>query len=61
MNHTLFIFVRFASPRRFQQLHKTYDFLENSMEISMTKTRSADFCADRIDVITNFAVITKPL
>ena len=29
------------------------------MEISMTKTRSADFCADRIDVITNFAVITN--
>ena len=22
-------------------------------------TRSADFCADRIDVITNFAVITN--
>ena len=36
-----------------------YDFLKNSMEISMKKTRSADFCEDRIDVITNFAVITN--
>ena len=25
----------------------------------MKKTRSADFCADRIDVITKFAVITN--
>ena len=25
----------------------------------MKNTRSADFCADRIDVITNFAVITN--
>ena len=27
------------------------------MGISMKNTRSADFCADQIDVITNFAVI----
>ena len=25
----------------------------------MKNTRSADFCADRIDVITNFSVITN--
>ena len=25
----------------------------------MKNTRSADFCADQIDVITNFAVITN--
>ena len=28
------------------------------MGISIKNTRSADFCADQIDVITNFAVIT---
>ena len=34
-------------------------FLKNNKGISIKKTRSADFCADRIDVITNFAVITN--
>ena len=29
------------------------------MGLSMKNTRSADFCADRIDVITNLAVITN--
>ena len=29
------------------------------MRLSIKNTRSADFCADRIDVITNFAVITN--
>ena len=29
------------------------------MGISMKNTRSADFCVDQIDVITNFAVITN--
>ena len=32
-------------------------FLKNKMGISMKNTQSADFCADKIDVITNFAVI----
>ena len=27
----------------------------------MKNTQSADFCADRIDVITNFAVITNAI
>ena len=37
-----------------------YVFLKNKMGISMKKnTRSPDFCEDRIDVITNFAVITN--
>ena len=35
-------------------------FTKNNMGLSMTKhTGSADFCADQIDVITNFAVITN--
>ena len=39
---------------------KTYVFLKNNMGLSMKKkTRFADFCADRIDVIMNFAVITS--
>ena len=29
------------------------------MGLSLKNTRSADFCADRIDVITNFAIITN--
>ena len=29
------------------------------MGISIKSTRSADFCAEQIDVITNFAVITN--
>ena len=29
------------------------------MRISMKNTGSADFCANQIDVITNFAVITN--
>ena len=36
-----------------------YVFLTNKMEKSMKKRRSADFCADQIDAITNFAVITN--
>ena len=28
-------------------------------EYQLKKTRSADFCADKVDVITNFAVITN--
>ena len=31
------------------------------MGLSVKNTRSADFYADRIDVITNFAVITNAL
>ena len=42
---------------------KTYVFLKNNMGLSIKKkkkkTRFADFCADRIDVIMNFAVITN--
>ena len=38
---------------------KTYVFLMNNMGLSMKNTRSADFCADRIDVIANFAIITN--
>ena len=35
-------------------------FPKNSMGLSMKKTtRSADFCADRIDFISNLAVITN--
>ena len=29
------------------------------MGLSLKNARSVDFCADRIDVITNFAVITN--
>ena len=41
------------------QISKTYDFLKNNRRLSIKNTRSAEFCADRIDVITNFAVITN--
>ena len=41
------------------QISKTYDFLKNNMGLSIKNTRSAEFCADRIDVITNLAVITN--
>ena len=41
------------------QISKTYVFLKNNRGLSMKTTRTADFCADRIDVITNFAVITN--
>ena len=34
-----------------------YVSVKNNMELSMKKTRSADFCADRIDVIVIFDVI----
>ena len=48
------------SPRRGDsKIHKTHVFLKDNRGISMKNTRSADFCADRIDVITNFAVITN--
>ena len=59
MNHTFCVFVRTASARRFLQIPKTNMFLKNNMGISMKNARSADLCADRIDVITNFAVITN--
>ena len=59
MNHTFCVFVRIASARRFLQISKTYVFLKNNMGLSTKKKRSADFCADRIDVITIFAVITN--
>ena len=36
-----------------------YVFLKNRMGISMKKYTKADFCADQIDVIMNFAVITS--
>ena len=58
MNHAFCVFVRIASTRRFLQIPKTYVFLKNNMGLSMKNTRTADFCADRMDVITNFAVIT---
>ena len=45
--------------RRFLQISKTYVFLKNNMGLSMKNTRTADFCADRIDVIKDFAVITN--
>ena len=57
MNHTFCVFVRIASVRRFLQISKTYVFLNNNMGLSMKTARPADFCADRIDVITNFAVL----
>ena len=54
------VLVRIASARGFLQVSKTFVFLKNNMRLSMKEnTRSADFCADRIDVITNFAVITN--
>ena len=56
MNHTFSVFVRIASARRFLQISKTYVFLKNNMGQSMKNTQFAD-CADRIDVMTNFAVI----
>ena len=34
-----------------------YVFLKNNMGMSIKNTRSTDFCADGIDVITNFAII----
>ena len=36
-----------------------YVSLKNNIRLSMKKTRSADFCADGIDVVTNFVVITN--
>ena len=59
MNHTFCLFVRIASPRIFLQISKTYDFLNNNIGLSMKNSRSAEFYADRIDAITNFAVITN--
>ena len=49
------------SPRRgdSNKYPKAYVFKKNSTRLSIKSTRSADFCADRIDVITNFAVITN--
>ena len=38
-------------------LLESYVFLKNYMGISMKNAQSADFCAYRIGVITNFAVI----
>ena len=47
-------------PRRgFLQISKMYVFLKNNMGLSTKNTRTADFCADQIDIITNFAVITN--
>ena len=34
-------------------------FSQSYLGLPMKNTRSADFCADRTDVITNFAVITN--
>ena len=59
MNLTFCVFVRIASGRQFLQISKTYVFLKNNMGLSIKNTWSADFCADRIDVITNFADITN--
>ena len=60
MNHTFCVFVRIASARRSLLISKTYVFLKNNMGQSIKKnTRAADFCADQIDVITDFAVITN--
>ena len=54
INHT-FVYL-LESPR---QISTRYVFLKNNMGLSMKKKISADFCADQIDVITNFAVITN--
>ena len=43
-----------SNTRRFQQISKTYVFFKNNMGQSMKNTQSAEFCADRIDVIMNF-------
>ena len=51
MNHT-FVYL-LESPRPGDS--------EENMGISMKNTRSADCCADQIDVIKNLAVITKSL
>ena len=40
-------------------MSKTYVFPKNNTGLSTKYTRSADFCADRIDVITNVVVITN--
>ena len=55
-SYVLCICYRIASSRRFLQISKTYVFLKSNNE---KNTRSADFCADRIDVITDFVVITN--
>ena len=41
------------------KIHKTYVFVKNNMGMSMKNIRSAYFCADQIDVTTNFAVVTN--
>ena len=46
------------SPRRGDS-NKYPKRIKNNKGLSMKNTRSADLCADRIDVITNFAVITN--
>ena len=57
MNHTFCVFARIAWTRRFLQISKMSVFLKNNMGLSMKNTRNTDFCADRIDFKTNFAVI----
>ena len=55
INQTFCVFVRIASARRFQQIHKTYVFLRNKMGISVKKIHDPLI----FDVFTNFAVITN--
>ena len=59
LNHTFCVFVRLASARRFQQISQRMFSYRITWDCQSKNTRSADFCADRIDVITNFAVITN--
>ena len=47
------------SPRRGDS-YRYYDFvLNNNTGLPIKNTQNADFCADRIDIITNFAAITN--
>ena len=49
------MFVRIASARRFKQIHKTYGFLKNKNRNINEKIHDPlIFCADQIDVKTNF-------
>ena len=47
------------SPRQSDSNKYTKRTEEKKWEYQWKNTQSADFCADQIDVITNFAVIIK--
>ena len=48
------------SPRQGDSFrYQKHVFSKNNMGLSIKTSRSADFFADRIDIINNFAVITN--